>query len=58
MRETYPNAYRPWEAKHDDTLKEAFQNGQTLSELSSLLGRHEGSIKMRLQKPYGEDVVQ
>lgn len=58
MRETYPNAYRPWEAAQDATLKQAFQNGQSLQELSQLLGRHEGSIKMRLQKHFGEDVVQ
>jgi ATP-dependent exoDNAse (exonuclease V) alpha subunit len=58
MRETYPNAYRPWEAAQDDALKEAFQTGKSLSELSAMLGRHEGSIKMRLQKHFGEDVVQ
>ncbi len=58
MRETYPNAYRPWEASHDDTLKQEFQNGKTPKELSSILGRHEGSIKMRLQKHFGEDIVQ
>ena len=58
MRETYPNAYMPWEPKQDDLLKERFQNGATVKELSSLLGRHEGSITMRLQKHFGEDVVQ
>jgi len=58
MRDTYPNAYRPWEAAQDDELKQEFQNGKNLEELSDLLGRHEGSIKMRLQKHFGEDVVQ
>lgn len=58
MRETYPNAYRPWESDHDALLKEGFQNGQSIKKLSTLLGRHEGSIKMRLQKHFGEDVVQ
>lgn len=58
MRETYPNAYRPWEAAQDDELKQEFQNGLGLKELSTLLGRHEGSIKIRLQKHFGEDVVQ
>jgi hypothetical protein len=28
-----------------------------VKELSQKLGRHEGSIKMRLQKHFGEDVV-
>jgi ATP-dependent DNA helicase PIF1 len=58
MRKTYPNAYRPWEETQDDALKEKFQNGATVKELSKLLGRHEGSIVMRLQKHYGEDVIQ
>jgi len=58
MRETYPNAYRPWEEKHDALLKQEFQQGLTLKELSGMLGRHEGSIKIRLQKHFGEDVVQ
>ena len=58
MRETYPNAYMPWESKQDDLLKEKFLNGATITELSKLLGRHEGSITMRLQKHFGEDMVQ
>jgi ATP-dependent DNA helicase PIF1 len=58
MRETYPNAYKPWESAQDDQLKEKFQNGATVKELSALLGRHEGSITMRLQKHFGEDSVQ
>jgi len=58
MRETFPNAYRPWEAKQDSLLIEKFQNGATIKELSKLLGRHEGSITMRLQKHFGEDIIQ
>ena len=58
MRETYPNAYKPWETGQDNILKEKFQNGATVKELSRLLGRHEGSITMRLQKHFGEDMVQ
>lgn len=57
MREVHPNAYRPWEPKQDDLLKEKFQNGATIKELSGLLGRHEGSITMRLQKHFGEDIT-
>lgn len=57
MRETYPNAYRPWLPEHDDTLRQFFQQGETIAQLSNRLGRHEGSIKMRLQKHFGEDVV-
>lgn len=58
MRQTYPNAYKPWQSQQDSELKEKFQNGATVKELSKLLGRHEGSITMRLQKHFGEDVVQ
>lgn len=58
MRETYPNAYMPWTVQQDATLKEKFVNGAGIKQLSKLLGRHEGSIKMRLQKHFGEDVIQ
>ena len=58
MRETYPNAYKPWDNSQDALLKEKFQNGATIKQLSKLLGRHEGSITMRLQKHFGEDIVQ
>lgn len=56
MRRTYPNAYRPWTAEQDSMLKQEFQNGRTVKQLSKQLGRHEGSITMRLQKHFGEDV--
>jgi ATP-dependent DNA helicase PIF1 len=58
MRETYPNAYRPWQPADDEVLKQDFQNGVSPKDLSKKLGRHEGSIIMRLQKHFGEDAVQ
>ena len=58
MRETYPNAYRPWQHADDEVLKQDFQNGVSIQDLSKKLGRHEGSVLMRLQKHFGEDVVQ
>lgn len=57
MRETYPNAYKPWLPEQDAELKQYFQQGEGVAELSARLGRHEGSIKMRLQKHFGEDMV-
>jgi ATP-dependent DNA helicase PIF1 len=57
MRKTYPNAYKPWQSSDDSKLKQEFQNGTGLKELSQLLGRHEGSVRMRLQKHFGEDAV-
>lgn len=57
MRETYPNAYRPWLVSDDDLLRLDFQNGESIQQMSKKLGRHEGSIRMRLQKLFGEDVI-
>lgn len=57
MRETHPNAYRPWTNQQDELLKQEFQNGSNVDKLSKKLGRHEGSIKIRLQKHFGDDVV-
>ena len=57
MRESYPNAYRPWEPAQDDELKMYFTQGENLKKLSDRLGRHENSIKMRLQKHFGDDVI-
>ena len=58
MRQTHPNAYKPWTKVDDETLKQAFVQGVSIRQLSRELGRHEGSIKMRLQKHFGEDAVQ
>ncbi len=58
MRQTHPNAYMPWLPAHDAELTQGFQQGSTIDQLSEKLGRHEGSIKMRLQKLFGEDAVQ
>ena len=57
MRETHPNAYRPWRSADDETLKTGFHNGKTIKDLGQTLGRHEGSIKLRLHKLLGEDAV-
>lgn len=57
MRETYPNAYRPWSASDDEQLKLDFQNGVDMKLLSKKFGRHERSIVLRLQKHFGEDIV-
>ena len=58
MREIHPNAYKPWQPQDDEALKLGFINGESIKHLSTQLGRHEGSIKMRLQKHFGEDAVQ
>ena len=58
MRQTYPNAYKPWIKADDDELRQMFVNGESIAAMSQKLGRHHGSIKMRLQKHFGEDAVQ
>ncbi len=57
MRETYPNAYRPWSREDDEALKLDFQNGVKMKKLSKKFGRHENSILLRLQKHFGEEIV-
>ncbi len=57
MRQTYPNAYRPWSEDDDTKLQKAFKKENKLDALSELFGRHPGSIRKRLEKHFGEDVV-
>lgn len=57
MRETYLNAYQPWTAKDDAELKLQFQTGAKLTELTTIFGRHPGSIRARLKKHFGENVT-
>jgi ATP-dependent exoDNAse (exonuclease V) alpha subunit len=56
MRETYPNAFRPWKDEDDAQLKKLFDDGATLTEMTDAMGRQPGSLKKRLEKHYGEDV--
>jgi ATP-dependent DNA helicase PIF1 len=57
MRKTYPNAYRPWKPTDDATLKERFLQGDDTKQLSKKLGRHPGSIMIRLKKHFGEEIA-
>lgn len=59
MRAEYPNAYKPWTVEDDQKLVESFKPGQSvdMKQLTKTFGRHPGSIKMRLQKHFGEDAV-
>ncbi|MFO0882547.1 MAG: PIF1 family DEAD/DEAH box helicase [Candidatus Saccharimonadales bacterium] len=56
MRQDFPNAYKPWSDADDKKLVAEFSDGKTIPELSQLLGRHKGSIKVRLEKHFGEGV--
>jgi ATP-dependent DNA helicase PIF1 len=55
MRETFPNAFRPWKTEDDDQLKQQFEARSTITKISEKLGRQPGSIRARLKKHYGED---
>jgi ATP-dependent exoDNAse (exonuclease V) alpha subunit len=56
MRETYPNAFRPWKKTDDQELEKLFKKGTTVKDLSKKFGRHAGSIRARLKKLLGDDV--
>lgn len=57
MRQAYPNAYRPWTGDDDTKLKALFDDGTKLTQLTEAFGRHPGSIRSRLKKHYGDEVV-
>ena len=57
MRKQFPNAYRPWKSSDDAELKRLFKTGNNIEYISTQLGRHPNSIKMRLQKHFGDDII-
>jgi ATP-dependent DNA helicase PIF1 len=59
MRETHPNAFKPWSKADDAKLVSIFETGkpQSLKELSKTFGRQPGSIRARLIKHFGEDAI-
>jgi ATP-dependent DNA helicase PIF1 len=56
MRETHPNAFKPWATEDDAKLKEMFDTGKSVEEMVNVFGRHPGSIRARLKKHYGDEV--
>ncbi len=60
MRETYPNAFRPWTPGDDNKLMALFGDGKphSVKQLSEVFGRQPGSIRARLVKHFGEDAVE
>lgn len=55
MRETYPNAYRPWAEDDDKKLLTLYEEGSNTDTLTGVFGRHPGSIRARLKMHLGED---
>ncbi len=56
MRAEHPNAYKPWKRIEDETLLNQWASEKSIKQLAKLLGRHEGSIRSRLKKHFGEDI--
>lgn len=54
MRQDHPNAYMPWKDLDDLRLIKKATEGVTVKQMSKDFGRHEGSIKARLEKLLGE----
>jgi len=50
LRETYPNAGRPWSEDDDRRLKEMFEDDVPLKALCKEFGRKSGAIRSRLVK--------
>ena len=57
MRADYPNAYKPWTTAEDEKLVKLFGAENTTKQLSKLLGRHPGSIRSRLKKHFGDELI-
>lgn len=58
MRAGHPNAYKPWKKIEDETLLNQWAAGKDIKQLAKVLGRHEGSIRSRLKKHFGEAIFQ
>jgi hypothetical protein len=56
MRETYPNAFKPWKELDDKVLLDLWADGKKIKEISKKIGRHDGSVRARLKKHLGEDL--
>src|SRR5579871_1511490 len=50
LRETYPNAGKPWSATDDDALQNLCGQGKPVEDLSSHLGRTANGIRQRLER--------
>ena len=50
LRLQHPSAYARWTEEEDLSLKEAYEQGRTLSELAAQFGRQPGAIQSRLRK--------
>lgn len=57
IRQQYPNAYKAWSETEDGKLVRLFGSSNNIEKLSKLMGRHPGSIRSRLKKLFGNDII-
>jgi ATP-dependent DNA helicase PIF1 len=57
MREDHPNAFKPWSEAEDVKLVKLFAAENGLKALVKLMGRHPGSVRARLKKHFGQDII-
>lgn len=57
MRKVHPNAFKPWPEVEDTKLLNLHKAGKGLKHLAKAFGRHPGSIRSRLKKHLGDEVL-
>jgi len=50
LRETYPNAGKPWSKVDDEELARLFSAGNTQADLALLFGRTHNGVRQRLER--------
>src|SRR5579884_3083552 len=50
VRETHPNAGKPWSGADDEELRRLFTSGNAMEDLALLFGRTANGIRVRLER--------
>lgn len=48
LRETYPNAGKPWKREQDEELRRLFEAGNSIDDLMLFFGRTRNGVQLRL----------
>lgn len=48
LRETYPNAGKPWKRTDDEEMRRLFEAGNSIDDLALLFGRTRNGVELRL----------
>lgn len=57
IRAEHPKAFTPWKAGDDVELKQMYEQGNSINEMSQSLGRQPGGVRARIKKFYGDDAL-